>query len=152
MSVLSQADLAVTLSTPLPDGTLILRELTGRETIGALFEFTLVLDSLDAAVDPAKVVGKGMTVTVALPDGGKRFLHGLVSRFAQGATSGTGMGGGTVTYYATLVPWAWMLTLSADCRIFQAMTAPEIIKKVCSDQGFTDLKDTLQGTYTARDY
>ncbi|MFA7430351.1 MAG: type VI secretion system tip protein TssI/VgrG, partial [Rhodospirillaceae bacterium] len=41
---------------------------------------------------------------------------------------------------------------SADCRIFQAMTAPEIIKKVCSDQGFTDLKDTLQGTYTARDY
>ena len=51
-------------------------------------------------------------------------------------------------YRATLVPWLWFLTRTSDCRIFQNMTVPDIIKQVFRDQGFTDFKDSLTGTYT----
>ncbi len=47
------------------------------------------------------------------------------------------------------MPWLWFLTRTADCRIFQTMTVPDIIKQVFRDQGFTDFKDSLSGTYTA---
>lgn len=152
MTDFGQDDLPVTLATPLADGKLIVREVSGVEMIGDLFEFRLVLDSLDAAIDPAAVVGEGVTVKIALPGGTTRYLHGKVARFLQGATSDPDNGDGMTTYYATLVPWTWLLTLSADCRIFQTMSVPDIIKQVCSDRGFTDIDDKLEGTYGERDY
>lgn len=152
MTDFGQDDLPITLSTPLADGKLIVREVSGVERIGALYEFRLILDSLDAAVDPAAVVGEGMTVKIALPGGSTRYLHGTVARFLQGATSDPDNGDGMTTYYATLVPWTWMLTLSADCRIFQTLSVPDIIKQVCSDRGFSDIDDKLEGTYAERDY
>jgi len=36
-------------------------------------------------------------------------------------------------YSATVHPWLWFLTRTADCRIFQEMTVPDIIKKVFAD-------------------
>jgi type VI secretion system secreted protein VgrG len=48
-------------------------------------------------------------------------------------------------YHATVHPWLWFLTRSADCRIFQNKTVPDIIKEVLKEQGFTDIKDALGG-------
>ena len=42
------------------------------------------------------------------------------------------------SYHAEMVPWLWFLTRTADCRIFQNMTIPDIIKKIFSDLGFND--------------
>ena len=36
-------------------------------------------------------------------------------------------------YYATVHPWLWFLSRTADCRIFQEMTVPDIVKKIFSD-------------------
>ena len=56
-------------------------------------------------------------------------------------------------YRATVHLWLWLLTRSADCRIFQNKTVPDIIKKVFRDHGFTDIKDALSGVqYRTWDY
>ena len=44
-------------------------------------------------------------------------------------------------------PWLWFLTRTADCRIFQEMTVPDILKKVFADHGAADFKFELTGTY-----
>jgi len=51
-----------------------------------------------------------------------------------------------------MVPWLWLLTRSADCRIFQAMTVPDILKQVFSDHGFSDVVLRLHGTYKPWEY
>jgi len=37
-----------------------------------------------------------------------------------------------------VVPWLWFLTRTADCRIFQEKSGPEIIKQIFGDLGFSD--------------
>jgi type VI secretion system secreted protein VgrG len=50
------------------------------------------------------------------------------------------------------VPWLWFLTRTADCRIFQSMTVPDIVQKVFSDHGFNDFKNSVSGSYRTWDY
>lgn len=55
-------------------------------------------------------------------------------------------------FTAEVRPWAWFLTLRRDCRIFQEMKTPDIIKKVFSDAGFSDFQLSLTGSYETRTY
>ena len=47
------------------------------------------------------------------------------------------------TYRLILRPWLWLLGRTTDCRIFQDMTAPNIIKEVFEDRGFNDYESEL---------
>ncbi len=44
-------------------------------------------------------------------------------------------------YSASLRSWNWFLTQTTDCRIFQDMTALEIILQIFGEYGFTDYED-----------
>ncbi len=48
-------------------------------------------------------------------------LAGRHARHATGATT------------RRCIPWIWFMTRTADCRIFQEMTVPEIVKQVFSE-------------------
>jgi type VI secretion system secreted protein VgrG len=56
------------------------------------------------------------------------------------------------SYRATLVPWLWFLTRTADCRIFQNKDVPTILKEVFREHGFTDFEDQLSGSYRSWPY
>ncbi|MCX6637162.1 MAG: type VI secretion system tip protein VgrG, partial [Acidobacteria bacterium] len=60
--------------------------------------------------------------------------------------------GRLTNYKALVVPWLWLLTRTSDCRIFQEMTVPDIIKKVFRDHGFTDFDDRLSGSHRSWEY
>jgi type VI secretion system secreted protein VgrG len=135
------------VDTPLGKDQLILTRLHGEERISALYHFRLEMQGEDSQVDFAALVGQGATVTVELADGSQRYLHGLVARFEQGGRDAL-----FTTYYADLRPALWLLTLSADCRIFQNKTIPEIVKAVLQEHGVTEIKDALTGTYQPREY
>lgn len=143
----TQDTLRLQIKTPLGPNKLLVRAFAGEEHVSAPFRFEAEMVSEDAALDFAAVVGKGATVTLKLNDGGEHHFHGLVERFVQ-----EDKGERFTTYHAELRPWLWMLTKTADCRIFQQQSAPEIIKAVFNDLGFTDFKDSLTGTYQPRDY
>src|SRR4051812_3744032 len=135
------------LSTPLAKDTLLLETLSAHEAVSEPFELTLDLLSSDPKVDPDALLRKPVTITVDLEDGKQRFFHGFVRRLTQGRRDEQ-----FVSYRAEVVPAIWFLSLATDCRIFQNMTVPAIVQKVLSDNGVTDVRPSLTGTYSPREY
>ena len=144
---LTQTGLQLKVTTALGADVLVLRAFHGEEQISGLFRYALDMISDDAELAFADVVGAGATVSVELADGTQRVFHGIVSRFVQAGTSSRG-----TAYHAEIVPKLWLATLTADCRIFQSQTVPEIIEALLDELGVTDRKNSLTATYTAREY
>ncbi len=136
-----------TLTTPLGEDKLLLRGFKGSEGISRLFRFELDLLSEDPSIDYTQIIGKGVTLSLRQADGTFRYLSGVISRFGQGGME-------TPSPPTTLKwsPGLWFLTRTADCRIFQNMTIPDIIKQIFTGLGFNEFSDSLNSTYTARDY
>ncbi|MCK7513612.1 MAG: contractile injection system protein, VgrG/Pvc8 family [Desulfobacterales bacterium] len=78
--------------------------------------------------------------------GGTRWFNGYVTRFSQ-----VGMHGRYHAYRASIRPWLWFMTRRTNCRIFQELTVPEIIKKIFDDYSIADFSlDGLTDTYPKR--
>src|ERR1051325_10350937 len=146
-SVYAQENLKLQVSTPLGPDKLLLRALRGEEYISGLFQFNLEMVSEDNALDFQQIVGKSVTVTLNLADDTKHYFNGIVGRFIQEETNGR-----LTRYHAEIHPWLWLLTKTADCRIFQNQSTPDIIKAIFTDLGFADFRDDLKGTYDKREY
>ncbi len=142
-----QQERLLAIDTPLGKDKLLLRSLYGEEAISKLFYFQLDLLSDDPSIPFKDIVGKAATVSIRNPDGKVRYIHGYISRFMQGSRDNR------FSYYrAELVPWLWFLTRTADCRIFQNKTIPDVIQQIFKDLGFTDYKLQLQGSSQTWDY
>jgi type VI secretion system secreted protein VgrG len=126
---------------------LLLRSLSGTEQLGRLFHYELELLSENPAVKYEDMLGQNVTIELTMSGGRTRYLNGYISRFMQ-----TGRLGRVTQYRATIVPWLWFLTRTSDCRIFQEMKVPDIIKKIFRDRGFADFDDRLSGTYRQWEY
>ena len=146
-STYTQDTLHLKVTTPLGQNKLLLKSLSGEEQVSGLFHFLLEMVSADQALDFSSIVGKSVTVTLLLNDGGKHYINGIVGRFMQEDSNVR-----LTTYYAEIHPWLWLLTKTRDCRIFQNQTAPQIIKSIFDDLGFSDYRDDLKGTYPSLDY
>ena len=142
----AEATLYLDVKTPLSNNFTLV-DLQGEEALSSLFEYTLVLKSPDAEVDPTKIVGKDITVKISMEKGGFRYINGVVSEWVR---EEEGLRG--VVYYARLAPWLWQLTLTEDHRIFQNKSTSDIIEAVFSDLGFSDYKLSLQGQYAPREF
>src|ERR1700747_1649864 len=142
----SQASRALKIDTELGEDKLLLRGISGHEAISQLFRFRLDLLSEDDAIDFESIIVTPVTLHLEIVDG-ERFFHGVVSRFSQGEQDGR-----FTNYRAEMVPWLWLLTRTADCRIFQNKTAPEIVELIFKDLGFSDYKLKLFRSYRRRDY
>ena len=134
------------LTSPFGD-KLLLQTFQGEERISSLFHYSLEMVSVDNALDFSKIVGKAITVATTLVTGETEYFNGIVGRFIQ-----AGKNARFTTYRAEVHPWFWLLTMNSDCKIFQNKTAPDIIKQVFSDAGFTDFTDSLKATYGQREY
>jgi hypothetical protein len=143
----AETPIYLSLTTPLGDGKLLLQRISGEEFISGLFYFTLEMISKDSAIDFTQIVGKTVTVSIALADGTKRHINGHVAKFGHGGSSDVHS-----YYFAEIVPWLWMLSLTKDSKIFQEKTVVEIITSIFDDAGFTDYKNSTTATYTAREY
>ncbi|KPK76874.1 MAG: type VI secretion protein ImpA, partial [Phycisphaerae bacterium SM23_30] len=137
----------VAVNTPLGEDVLLLRNFSYSEALGSLFEMELELLSEKNDIKFPEIVGWNVTVRLALADDKTRYFNGFISRFSQ-----AGQENGQARYRATARPWLWFLTQTSDCRIFQNQTAPEIIKQIFRDAGFTDLQDDLQGNHRPWEY
>jgi type VI secretion system secreted protein VgrG len=128
--------------TPLGDGVLLFHTMSAREEMSRLFEYHLDLLSAKPDINLDEILGKNVTIKLGLPDDETRHFNGFVTRFAQG-----GMHGRYHRYVATVRPWLWFLTRTSDCRIFQEMTVPDIIKAVFADHPSAELKLELTSNY-----
>ena len=146
----------ISLTTPLGADKLLLAGFSGHEAISRLFSFHL--DLLSEALDPAThqpappiafsdIIGKNVTISIKQSNDQPRYFNGLVSHFAQSGADSL-----FTHYQMEVVPWTWMLTRYADCKIFHNKAVGDIIKQVFSDRGFTDFKLSLSGSYTPLEY
>ena len=127
MTTYLQAERSLSITTPLGDDVLLLTGFSGREEMSRLFRYQLELLSEDDGDRRRRTSSaRRSTWTVRHVHSEPRHFHGFVSRFAAGAPGDRGLR----TYRAEVVPWLWFLTRTADCRIFQNKTAPDIIKEV----------------------
>jgi len=138
----AQQHRAISVSTSLGEDVLLLRSMSGSERLSSLFEYRLEMLSEDINIDHKDLLGQPATIKLSLAGGGARYFNGIVNSFSY-----VGFDGAKAIYRAKLVPWAWFLTRTADCRIFQEKSVPDIIKDIFREQGFTDFEECLTNTY-----
>ena len=120
----------------LADNELLLVSLNGSEEISRLFSFGIELISDNNSLQPKQVVGKNVSISMTLADDSQRHFNGFINRFSAGDEDEEGRR----NYSAEVVPWLWFLTQTADCRIFQNKTIPQIIEQIFQDLGFSDFE------------
>ena len=130
------------ITTPLAEDVLLFQRLHVYEELSRPFEHQLTLLSAQKDINLDDVLGKPVSVQLGIPKGKFRYFSGYVSRFAQ-----SGMVGRYYRYTATSRPWLWFLSRTADCRIFQEMTVPDIIKQVFADHPTADFELKLSASY-----
>jgi type VI secretion system secreted protein VgrG len=133
---------SITLTTPLPPSDLIFESLAASAGLSMLGEIEVSLLSPSATIKPEDLLGKAITVHTELPDDTKRHFNGYVTRFAIGAHRGR-----HYSYQATVRPWLWFLTRTSDCRIFQDLSVPDIVKKVFEDHSVANFEFKLFRSY-----
>ncbi len=149
----TQENRFIAIETPLGKDELLLAGFRGNESISSLFHFDLDLFSENHNVAFEDIIGQSVTLSMILNDGSQRFFNGIISSFCQergGSLSGSNE---DLAYYtAEMVPWFWLLTRSANARIFQQLSVPDIVEKIFQEKGLLDYKLTLHESYDKRDY
>ena len=139
---------AFELSPPLGGETLLFHRMTAREELGRLSEYEIDALSANGELDPDEILGKPVTVKEKLADGSMRPFNGHIARFGQ-----TGFHGRHHVYRLVVRPWLWFLTRTANCRIFQQMTVPDILKQVFNHHAdVANNSFELTGHYSAWEY
>ncbi len=135
---------AMEIVTPLGPDVLMFHRMHAHEELSRQSEYRVELlshpDHGDINIDD--ILGQNVTIRLGLADEGSRFFNGYVTRFAQ-----AGKHGRYNRFIASIHPWTWFLTRTADCRIFQDMTVPDIVKAVFTELGVTDFKFDLTSSY-----
>jgi type VI secretion system secreted protein VgrG len=141
----TQKNRRLVLTTPLGEDVLLIRSLRGREALSSLFSYEIEAFAGNATdVDFSKLIGKPMTVSIALDNDGVRYVNGIVVRCARGAR-----GFDYTAYRFEIVPRLWLLTKVQQSCIFQQKSVPDILKILFAG---IDLAFETQGTYEPRDY
>ncbi len=144
----TQANKTIRVKSPFGADKLLFKEMHLREELGRLFQCDLSVRSPEGDLDPDRILGQSVTVEFELTTGGAiRYLNAVVTEFAQ-----TGYSDELHEYEATLRPWLWLLTRTADCRIFQQKSVPDIVQAVFREYGLTDFELRLSGSYRTWEY
>src|SRR5262245_16918843 len=135
------------ITTPLGPDVLLFHGMHAREEMSRVSGYELDLLSLKDDINVDAILGKNVTVKLALADDGTRYFNGYVTRFSQGGTHGR-----YHQYFAVVRPWLWFLSRTADCRIFQEKTVPDIVKEVFRDHPTADVTFELTQAYRTWTY
>lgn len=126
---------------------ILLKRAIVREGLSKLTETTIEFQSKNKAVELDKIVGQTMRLHVTTEEEAERMFTGTcVSVENLGFRDGYGH------YVAEVRPWFWMLTRTQECKIFQEMSALEIIKDIFNHHGFSDFEDKTTETCEKRTY
>ncbi len=143
----TQDNRPVRFKSPLGDDVLLLASLNGTESLSQPFSYELSLLSEKGDIEPDDLLGRAVTIELDLPENRQRVISGVVTDLAQ-----VGFMSRYHQYQATIRPWFWFLTRTADCRIFQNKTIPEIFEQVVKAHRFSDYELKLKGKYPKWEY
>lgn len=143
---ISQSERVARIKTPLEDDELALSRFSGHERLSTLFEYQVDCISENASLELYDVLGLGVTLEVDLKSGTQRYINGVVSHASHAGSQGE-----YARYSLTLRPRLWLLSHTCDHRIFQEISAPDIIEAVLDEAGL-QFNNRLQGSYPNWNY
>jgi type VI secretion system secreted protein VgrG len=138
----------------LKDNMLGVCKVQGHEALGRLFEYRIELVNLsepealrqvldpDGTLKPQTLLGQPLTVCLPLAPDRARYFSGIVTKAWR-----LGWRDGYAHYRATISPELWLLTLNRDCRIFQNMTVPEVVKQILRQHKISSFRESLFSKY-----
>jgi type VI secretion system secreted protein VgrG len=139
----------LSLTTPLGPRELILTGFNGSESLSRPFSFRLDMISQNAAIDAKALLGKEVSWAVRRGGGAQRPFSGIVRQFVRGERWARDI----YVYHAEVVPWLWLLSRTADCRIFQNKSVTEIIEFVLDKNPKADFDlSAVKGHHPKREY
>ncbi|MDE2593310.1 MAG: type VI secretion system tip protein VgrG, partial [Burkholderiales bacterium] len=117
------------LDTALASGTLVVERCRVHESVHANEPLWADIDcvSTSAGLALKALTGEAATLKLQLADGSWRHWHGHVVQTAQ-----LGADGGLARYRLTLAAWTHWLLQRRDTRIFQDLSAQDIVSQVCA--------------------
>lgn len=131
---ISQQTRLIELESPIKgDSQLIGRHVTVREAISRPFLMEVEAFSTRGDISQDEMIGKTIKVTIQ-PKGHDlkpRAFHGVLRSFSRLGTYERGFTG----YRMEAVPRAWMLSRTADCRIYQNKTVQQIVEDLFNENG-----------------
>jgi type VI secretion system secreted protein VgrG len=131
--------------TPLGKDKLVLTRFDATEGLSELFEYRVEAISEEEDISFDNAIGQNCSVTLK-SYGSERHFNGVLVE-----AQWLGMKGVYYAYRLVLRPQLWLLSHSADCRIFSNKKAPDIIKTVLGDFGI-DHHLALQEQYPELEY
>jgi type VI secretion system secreted protein VgrG len=143
----TQKDRSITIKSPLEDDVLLFESLSGQERLSSLYGYELTVLSESGELSADKLLGQQICVSFQPDKGPRRFIHGIATDFEQ-----TGWTQNYHQYRLTVRPWLWLLTRTADCRIYQEKSIPDIFEAVAKEYGFTDYRLDLKRSYATWEY
>ncbi|MUZ66389.1 type VI secretion system tip protein TssI/VgrG [Agrobacterium vitis] len=132
-----QASRVLKLSSPLGEDQLLPERMTVDEGVNRLFEITVSVRAKRDAVKPEELIGKLVDVSLEIrqgeldEEGVRRPFNGLVTNLSEGPPVTRGLR----SYTLTIRPQLWLLSRRSDCRIWQNMTAIQVMETLFSEHG-----------------
>jgi type VI secretion system secreted protein VgrG len=97
------------------------------EALSAAFRIDVIARAADDAIDLVKITGQPASFHLRGESG--RTWTGVIADIAQSQVEPEGLS----TYTLRLVPTFWLLTKRRNHRLFQHLSAPEIVKKILDE-------------------
>jgi type VI secretion system secreted protein VgrG len=145
----TQAGHLLAIETTLGKDALLLTKLDGVETVSRGFVYTIEMLTRTAEADVRGLIGQPVTLWLRNDiEAERRPLHGHVRRLTRLTTDVRGY----QLWRAEVAPWLWFLTHSVDCRIYQDLSIPEILRSVFDEHGLTHYELRLHGQYPKLDF
>jgi type VI secretion system secreted protein VgrG len=144
---LDQSNRIASVTTPFGEDQASICRFSGSEMLSVIPRFELELISEQQSLDPKKIIGQPVGVTLNTVNGGKRYFHGNAIQFGR-----TRQQGRYFLYHCTIVPWLWFLTRTSNCRIFQNKNVPGIVQEVFKAHGFDQIELRLTYNHTPWEY
>jgi type VI secretion system secreted protein VgrG len=138
---------AIRLTSSLGDDLLDVEGFHAEEEISRPYLWTVDLASDDREVAIEGLLRTPVLLTCAMSDESELLLHGVVRRARQ-----TGVHASHGTYQIEIVPAFWFASLSRNVRIFQNLTARDIVETVLKEAGIADFRFDLTDGLPTRDY
>jgi type VI secretion system secreted protein VgrG len=139
----TQAGKTIAIDSPLGDDALLLTSVEGEDALSRCFLYTVEFLTRARDSDVRGLIGHPVTIWLQNHQPAERQpANGFIRRVVDLPSQYPGF----AHYRAEIVPRLWFLDCTSDCRIFQNLTYPDIIRQVLQDHGLGNVQFKLLKT------
>jgi type VI secretion system secreted protein VgrG len=120
------------------------------EAISEPFALSLEMTSIGQRINSDQMLFQPVCVTLEFDEAeglDKRYFHGVVRSFSAQGEAGLGKW----AYAAEIVPRIWFLHQTVDCRIWQNLSAIDVIKQIFAEAGLSSVEWNITGSPPVRE-